>query len=109
VLLVRGISGDLRLTKHLKRTLHGSVARDFAGGYYDVSVALKSAEAPRFEVPEMRIGLEWQAERDAYILSFLSGAQVTTVESTEGVSQILAGREFSRWAPSPFGVTVSFT
>jgi len=31
------------------------------------------------------------------------------VESTEGVSQILPGREFSRWASSPFGVTVGFT
>jgi len=31
------------------------------------------------------------------------------VESTEGASHILPGREFSRWAPSPFGVTVSFT
>jgi len=32
-----------------------------------------------------------------------------TVESTEGVSHILAGREFPRWAPTPFGSTVSFT
>ena len=31
------------------------------------------------------------------------------VESTEAVSQILPGRTFSRWAPSPFGVTESFT
>jgi len=33
----------------------------------------------------------------------------TAVESTDGVSQSLPGREFLRWAPSPFGATVSFT
>jgi len=32
-----------------------------------------------------------------------------TVESTEGVSQRLPGREFMRWAPSPVGATVSCT
>jgi len=41
------------------------------------------------------------------VLLCISGDQ--TVESTEGVSQILPGREFSRWATSPFGVTVSCT
>jgi len=40
--------------------------------------------------------------------SFSQHVAGRTVESTEGVSQILVGREFSRWAPSPFGVTVSF-
>jgi len=37
------------------------------------------------------------------------GNEYLAVESTEGVSQIILGREFSRWAPSPFGVTVSLT
>jgi len=37
------------------------------------------------------------------------GGSNLTIESTEGVSQILTGRTFSRWAPSPFGVTLRFT
>ena len=37
------------------------------------------------------------------------GRGVLAVESTEGVSQKLPGREFLRWAPSRFGVTISFT
>jgi hypothetical protein len=72
----RGICSEVRLTKHLKRELHGSVARDFAGGLYEVALSLSSAETPRFNLPEMRVRLEWEPERAAYRLSFLSGAQV---------------------------------
>ena len=44
-----------------------------------------------------------------YLSEFFLSICTCPVESTEGVLQILPRREFLRWAPSPFGVTVSFT
>jgi len=38
----------------------------------------------------------------------MSPFKVFPVESTEGVSQILLGRDYSRWAPSPFGGNSKF-
>ena len=43
------------------------------------------------------------------VVTWLCTRYSFTVESTKGGSQSLHGREFLRWAPSPFGVTVSFT
>jgi len=94
--LLLGICGELRLTKHLKQELFGSVVRDFAGGSYDVSLALSSAQTPRFEVPEMRVRLKWQAERKAYSLSFLSGAQVSLTHGVDSVALSAAAGWYAR-------------
>jgi hypothetical protein len=46
-------------------------------GCSGVALSLWSAETPRFNLPEMRVKLEWEPEGAAYRLSFLSGAQVS--------------------------------
>lgn len=47
--LCRGIDGTCNLTKRLKGALHGSLFRDFAGGAYDLALAMRSDETPKFE------------------------------------------------------------
>mmetsp|Transcript_3886 Transcript_3886/g.12814 ORF Transcript_3886/g.12814 Transcript_3886/m.12814 type:complete len:517 (-) Transcript_3886:595-2145(-) len=96
VCFFRGICSEVRLTKHLKRELHGSVVRDFAGGAYEVALALSSGETPRFHVPEMRVRLEWEAERGAYRLSFLSGAEVTLSHGVDAVALSAAAGWYAR-------------
>jgi len=67
----------------------------------------------RYRVTQAEYGIRIvMAASQEYVNTYSTrrvASAMCAVESTEGVAHILPGGEFSGWAPSPFGVTVSFT
>ena len=64
--LVHGLCGQVKVTKQLRSTLSGSVAKDFLGDRYHIDFSLECAGRPRLSFPSLPITLEWDETRGTF-------------------------------------------
>ena len=65
-LLIHGVCGQVKVTKHLRSALSGSVAKDYIGDRYNIDFSLECAGRPRLSFPSLPITLEWDEARGTF-------------------------------------------
>ena len=65
-LLIHGVCGQVKVTKHLRSVLSGSVAKDYIGDRYNIDFSLECVGRPRLSFPSLPITLEWDEARGTF-------------------------------------------